>query len=320
MSTSEPPATLRRPLLIFTNAFDPKPVTVIYALGIVSWIFFTLALGFESKETDICYALLEVFGSAWQTAFLWSLAVVAATTAAYCLVRKKSLLVVAVNTMIYASPFALFLLGTWTLDGLYDQHPATVEMIKLFGPILILFYIIGIAYMIWRTPGGREEALPAFMLSTLTAVILVLGLTGFKLLSSNEYVYRNAFNVAVEGVNRQGNIAQVQGVLTINKAGPYVFSVIGNERDFFPHRGEDSPTIEWIGKPSAPSEIGEYKFRITMPNAGPSRSMSPEGGGPMNPLEMFPQGPDVYLQISLPATDGKSSAFLKGLPIWLEAF
>jgi len=315
---SEPSATLRRPLLIFTNAFEPKPVTLIYALGVVVWVAATLLIGLRPGESQLSYAILEAFASAWQSAFGWSVAAVAVASLVYCLKQKKSLLAVLVNAMIFSAPFALFLLGTWSLDAFYHQHPATVETIKLFGPILMLFYVIGIFYMGWRTPGGREAALPAFMLSTATAVVLVLGLTGFKMFTSTEYIYRNAFEVLVETVDYQGQTARVQGVLSINKAGPYVFSAVGNDFEIHPEEFPKPLVIEWVGKPSAPTEVGEHAFRITVPDGKPSAGMTdPATEGP---YDAFAYGPELYLQISLPPAEGQSGQFLKGIPIWLREF
>lgn len=315
---SESTVTLRRPLLVFTNAFEPKPVTVIYALGLIVWVAATLILGLRPGESEWSYAVLEAFATAWQTAFGWGVAVVALASLVYCLKQKRGLLAVLVNAMIFSSPFALFLLGTWTLDAFYNQHPATVETVKLFGPILMLFYGIGIFYMGWRTPGGREAALPAFMLSTATAVVLVLGLTAFKLFTSTEYIYRNAFDVLVETVDRQGGTARVQGILSINKEGPYVFTAVGNDFDIHPEEFPKPLVIEWIGKSAAPSEVGDHAFRITVPDQKPAAAQADPASGEY--AELFAYGPELYLQVSLPPGEGKSGQFLKGIPIWLQEF
>lgn len=313
---ASPEIALRRPLLAFTNAFDPKPVTVIYAIGVVFWVALTLVFGLDHREDVALYTVIEAFGSAWQTAFLWSLGVVALTSAIYCIAQKKSLLAVVVNTMIFAAPFALFLLNTLILDEFYYQHPATVEMTKLFGPIFMLFYVFGIFYMWWRSPGGREEALPAFMLSTTVVAVLMLALTSFKLFLSNDYIYRNAFEIRIEKVDRQGNTAQVEGVLTINKPGSYTFSVVGNEMAFHPNQIPQTLTVDWADKAGVPSQVGEYKFHLTVPEARPVRPMLPQ----VDSEEIYPQGPEACLQVSLSAKEGKSATFIKSLPIWLEEF
>lgn len=315
---SESPATLRRPLLIFTDAFEPRPVVAIYALGVVVWVAATLLIGLRPGESQLSYAVLEAFASAWQTAFGWGVATVALASLVYCLTQKKSLLAVLVNAMIFSAPFALFLLGTWSLDAFYHQHPATVETTKLFGPILMLFYVIGIAYMGWRTPGGREAALPAFMLSTATAVVLVLGLTGFKLFTSTEYIYRHAFDVLIETVDMEGQTARVQGILSINKEGSYVFSAVGNDFEVHPEEFPKPLTIEWVGKTSAPTEVGEHAFRITVPNVKPAAALNEPAGE--SAYDAFAYGPELYLQVSLPPSEGKSGEFLKGIPIWLREF
>lgn len=316
MSTTSS-SVLRRPLQAFAEAFEPKPVIRIYGIGVVFWILMTLVLGLEPGENNLSYALLEAFGTAWQSAFFWSLGIVVVATSAYCMRVKCSLLAVVVNAMIYALPYTLFLLGIWTLDTFYENHPATMETIKLFGPILMLFYVIGIFYMAWRAPGGREEALPAFMLSTSTAVILVLALTGFKLFTSNDYIYRNAFGLTIEKVDMQDQDAHIEGTLTINKSGDYRFSMIKNEMEMSPDQMPRSLTIEWVGESGdSLNRIGDHRFRLVIPNV---RTATLRNFAQQNP-DQLPQGPEAYLQISLPKTEGRASTFLKSLPVWLDVY
>lgn len=309
---------VRRPLLAFANAFDPKPVTGIYAVGVVIWIVATLMLGLKPAQDNLSYAVLDAFESAWQPAFLWAMGGVVVLSLAYCAKQKRSLVAVLVNAVVFASPFALFLIGTWILDAFYHEHPATVETSKLFGPILILFYILGILYMGWRAPKGKEEALPAFMLSSFTAVILVLAFTGFKLFSSTEYIYKDAFGLIVESVNRDGEQVQVEGTLYVNKEGPYVFTAISNDFTLDPDTAMRTPVIEFPEGQQAPTEVGRYPIRIKYVSRKASRPKV--AGPPREAYAPFEFGPEVYLQINLPPEDGKPAVFVKSIPLWLQEF
>lgn len=310
---------LRRPLLAFANAFDPKPVTGIFACGVAVWVVATFLLGYKPGQDTPSYAILEAFETAWQKAFLWGLGAVILLSLIYSLRRKRTLLAVLVNSVVFASPFALFLIGVWTLDAVYLEHPATLEVVKLFGPILMLFYIFGIFYMGWRAPKGKDEALPAFMLSSFTAVILVLAFTGFKLFTSTEYIYRDAFGFIIESVQRQGDQVEVIGTLVINREGPYQFTAISNDFAMDLDDRRNSPVVEFPKHQASPSEQGRYPVRIvyTSPKSNREARMDPARPDTLTPFEF---GPEVYLQVNLPAENGNPPVFVKSIPLWVQEF
>ncbi len=308
----------RRPLLAFVNAFDPKAATVIYAAGLVVWFAVTLILGLKAGEDELSYAVLEAFSTAWQTAFLWSVAAVALLSMLDCVTRKKSPVAILAHATVFASPFALFLLGTWALDAFYQDHPATLEMTNLFGPFLMVFYLLGIVYMGVRIPGGREAALPAFTLSTTTAVLLVLAFTGGKLFSSTEYIYRDDFGLVLESVDQQGDTVRIQGVVSINKPGPYAFSAIRN--DFLWNLAEPPSDLEivWPQSKKTPVGTGEHPFTITYASRKPKPLPAPGGNLDEDSPAGFESRPDLYLHVSLAGRDGKPDAFIKTIPLWLH--
>ncbi|MFV0415205.1 MAG: hypothetical protein ACK5NG_02435 [Chthoniobacterales bacterium] len=314
---------VRRSLLSFTNTFEPKPITIIYIFGVIVWAAMTFILGYKPDETQVSYAVFEAFGSAWQKAFLWSLAAVAVASAFYCVIRKKNIMMVLIASLIYVSPFALFLLGVWTMDAIYYRHFATVETTRLFGPIFMLFYLIGIIYMTWRIPKGREEALPAFMLPTMTVTLLILGLTAFRLFTSTDYIYWNAFNIMVNEINRQDDTTQVQGVLTINKAGEYSFLVVGGEIDLTYDDQAATPTIAWVEGNVTPSTTGDHSFEIVIPK-NKLQEQQARVTDPALAAEPYtdipPYNPEAYLQVSIVGEDGKPNTFIKSLPIWTEEY
>ncbi|MFV0338382.1 MAG: hypothetical protein ACK5LK_09105 [Chthoniobacterales bacterium] len=309
---------LRRSLLSFTNTFEPRPVTIIYVIGVIVWAAATFILGYKTGEEQISYAVFEAFGSAWQDAFLWGLAAVAIASIVYCIIQKKNFLAVLINSLIYVSPFALFLLGTWTLDLFYDRHFATVETTRLFGPIFMLFYLIGILYMTWRLPKGREEVLPAFMLPTMTVALLILGLTAFRVFTSTDYVYRDAFMVTVDNISKSGDTTLVDGVLTIKKAGAYLFTVVGNEMELSFEEASNLPSIKWTGEVTKPSAEGDYPFHMVIPKS--AGTVTIEEPTEENYMYLPPHGPRAYLQVNLAEQDGKPTTFVKSLPIWLEEY
>lgn len=319
---SKQPSPLRRFLTAFTNVLEPVPAAWIFGLGIVTWILVTAFFGWKSGENALFFAFSDGFGAAWQTAFLWSLAAVAVASAIYCVRAKASLLAVAANTMIYASPYALFLLGVWTLDGLYDQHPSTVETTRIFGPLLIFFYVLGTLYMRWRAPKGRDESFPFFMLSTVTPVLLILGMAAFKLLTSNDYIYRNAFDMMVDSVKWEGDQVEVLGTLSLNKPGNYAFSAINNDEMEMDVAEFPKPlVIEWKGASGQPSQVGTHPFRIRQENPRLAKRRALREAHREDPdAPPFFYGPEISLQINLVAQDGKPGAFIKSLPFRLEEF
>lgn len=317
---SKPLSPLRRFLAAFASSLEPKPAAVIYTLGVIAWVLGMFLLGMQSSESNLFYALIEDTRSIWQTAFLWSVAVVAVASLVYCAKARRSLLTAVSNTVVYTSPYALFLLGVWTLDAFYAQHPATVETTSILGPIFVIFYVIGILYMWARAPKGRDEALPFFILPTFTVVILLIGMTAYKLFTSTDYIYRDAFRLIVQSVDRKGETVKVRGTLTLNKAGDYKYVAISNEMAPYPADMPQPIKVAWDNGGAEPATEGEYGFSLDLPKSQPSRrtAWTPAGTDPSAPGF---SGPEVYFQISLrSAGPDNARALLKSMPVWLDEF
>lgn len=316
---NQPISPIRRFLTAFANCLAPKPAVSIYAVGVIVWVAGMLLLGLKSGEGNLSYALLESTRSLWQTAFLWSIAAVALAALIYSVKSKKSLLTVVAYTVVYTSPYALFLLGIWTLDAFYFQHPATVETSSILGPIFVIFYVIGILYMRARAERDKDEAQMFFILPTFTVVILLVGITAVKLFTSNEYIYRDAFRMVIESVDRKGDPVKVQGTLTLNKSGNYSFSAISNEMMISPDDMPRTLKVVWAGDVNEPTEEGDYKFSVDLPKSKLAQR------GPWNPnAEDFAgpgySGPEVYFQINLKPASKDGHVLLKSIPIWLDEF
>lgn len=316
---TQPTSLLRRFLAAFANCLAPKPAVFIYATGVIVWVAGMILLGLQSNEGNLSYALLESTNTLWQVAFLWSIVGVAIAALIYCLKEKKSLLAVVAYTVVYTSPYALFLLGVWTLDAFYFQHPATVETSGLLGPIFAIFYAIGILYMFLRASRDKEEAQMFFILPTFTVVILLVGMTAFKLFTSNEYIYRDAFRLVIDSVDRQADPVKVRGTLTLNKAGSYTFSAISNEMMISPDDMPRSLKVVWEDAGKAPAVEGSYGFSLDIPKSKLAQR------GPWNPdsgnyIGTEYSGPEVYFQVNLQANANNSQALLRSVPIWLDEF
>ncbi len=307
----KPLSPLRRFLSAFANSLEPIPACRIYSVGVIVWIAGMIILGLQSGGNNLPYVLLEGTDS-WQMAFLWGLIAAALAALAYCIKAKKNLLGALAYTVIYASPYALFLLGVWTLDAIYYQHPATIETTNMLELIFVIFYIIGIVYMRMRATRDKDEAHIFFILPTFTVVILLLGMTTFKLFTSNDYIYRDAFRLVIRSVERSPNSTKVAGTLTLNKAGNFKFSAFNNQIIIFPEDSPQSLAIQWSNGGKEPSQEGSYDFSINLPK---SREVTRQ---PMDPLGTAYDGPEAYFQISLQADGNNSQALLRSLPIWLN--
>ena len=312
---SQPSSSLRRFLQAFSNSLEPKPASLIYAFGVIAWIAGMIVLGLRAGENGLSYALLNSSHAVWQSAFLWSVLAVAVAALAYAIKAKRPLLSVLAYAIVYTSPYALFLLGVWVLDTIHFQHPATVEALSMLNPILAIFYIIGIAYMRMRASREKEEAHLFFLLPTFTVVILLLGLTTYRLVSSNEYIYRDAFQLAIQSVNRSGDPIRVDCTLTLNKAGNYDYSAACNQVNPLSDSTLQPLNIQWGNGGPPPSKEGEYRLSIAIPqSAAAQRHMPPD---------LLPDdfgGPELYLQISLQDPAKKTEIPLRNIPIWLADF
>lgn len=317
MSTKISP--LRRFLAAFANSLDPRAATKAFSFGVLVWVAAMLVLGASSERGNVLYGLIEDTHSNWQVAFLWSIAAVALASVVDCVRTKKGLLSVLSNTIVYTSPYALLLLGIWSLDAVYAQHPATIETMSILGPIFVIFYVIGILYMRLRAAKGRDESLPFFVLPTFTVVILLLGMTTYKLFTSNDYIYRDAFQLTIKSVDRSADAVKIRGVLTLNKAGNYSFQALSNEMRAFETDMPQPLKIEWSASENMPSSEGEYEFFINLPNSRISHNQRHRA--PNTPPDIDWGGPEAYFQISLNPSEPQSSrTFLKSIPIWFDEF
>lgn len=312
----KPLSPLRRFLSAFANSLEPKPASLIYTVGVVVWVGVMIVMALQSGDNNLPYVLLDGSNSFWQTAFLWSLLAVAVAALIHSLKAKKTLLGVVAYTVVYASPYALFLLGVWTLDAIYFQHPATVETTSMLELIFVIFYVIGIVYMRVRASRDKEEAHLFFILPTFTVVILLIGMTTFKLFTSNEYIYRDAFYLTLRSVDRSQDPVKVTGTLTLNKAGNYKFSAISNQMILFPEDIPQPLIIKWAKGGEQPTQKGDYDFSIDLPQGQEIQHYPP----PDDPMGPDYSGPEIYFQISLQGTPKNTQALLRSLPLWLNEF
>jgi len=313
---NKPLSPLRRFLQAFSSSLEPKPACLIYAIGVIAWVATMIILGLRSGEGGLLYTLLTGSGTLWQTSFLWSLPAVAVAASVYAIKARRPLLSVPAYLIVYTSPYALLLIGMWTLDAIYFQHPATIEA-SMMGPIFVVFYIIGIVYMRARASRDREDAHLFFLLPTFTVAVLLISLTAYKLFTSNDYIYRDAFQLVIQSVDRTGDPIRVTGTLTLNKDGNYRFMAFGNHASPISEDASRPLSIQWANSAQAPSVQGEYGFSIALPQADAARRRVPDGlsDDPMNPDF---SDPEVYFQISLQGDNQKASEPLRILPIWLE--
>lgn len=316
---SKPSSPLRRFLQAFVGSLEPKPASVIYAVGVIAWVAAMVMLALQSGEGSLFYTLLGGSSMLWQTGFLWSLLAVAVAALVYVLKAGRPLLSVLAYMVVYASPCALLLIGMWTLDAIYFQHPATVETNSMLDLTFVVFYVIGIIYMRMRASRDKEEAHLFFLLPTFTVVALLIGLTAFKLFTSNDYIYRNAFQIAIQSVDRTGDPIKIAGTLILNKGGNYSFAAFENQASLLPEDASHPLSIRWANGGQTPSAEGEYGFSIVLPQSDVAKRESSDAFSD-DPMNSDFGGPEIYFQINMQGDGQKAPEPLRSLPIWLADF
>lgn len=317
---SKPSSPLRRFLQAFISSLEPKPASVIYAVGVITWVAAMIIQALQSDEGGLFYTLLGGSNMFWQLGFLWSLFAVAVAALVYVFKAGRPIWNVLAYMVVYASPCALLLIGMWTLDAIYFQHPATVETNSMLDLTFVVFYIIGIIYMRLRASRDKEEAHLFFLLPTFTVVALLISLTAYRLFTSNDYIYRNAFQIAIQSVDRTGDPIKITGTLILNKGGNYSFAAFENQTNLIPEDEASSPlSIQWANGAQTPSAEGEYDFSIALPQSDVAKQQSREmfSDEPMDPDF---GGPEIYFQINKQGDDQKIPEPLRSLPIWLADF
>ncbi|RRJ98254.1 hypothetical protein Ga0100231_004485 [Opitutaceae bacterium TAV4] len=296
------------------TAINPQSTAAVLLLGLLVWIVLILVGGLFSisKDQVSSYSVLEIFENRWENAFLWSSGIVLLASLLASVRARLPKLSIVTNLILYLSPFTLVFIGFSLLDALYRNHPVTRDMHQTMGIVLILFYLIGILYFRTKARRNKDEAIAAFLLPPYIVALLFTVFAVFQLLTSIEYIYRNAFYLTVKSVETKGGEVHIDGTFHVNKAAPYVFSAMRNEMMEMPMEEPGSTaTLVWEKKDS-PSSEGEYAFRITYKER--KKEKAREGGDPSSESG-YNYEPEVYLQVSLPAENGGYPKSVKSLPI-----
>lgn len=291
------------------TAINPQSTSAVLTIGLLVWIILILVGGLFSisKDQFSGYSILEIFESRWESAFLWSSGIVFLASLLASIRARLPKLSIITNLILYISPFTLVYIGFSILDAIYRNHPIARDMHQTMGIVLILFYLVGILYFRAKSRRSRDEAIAAFLLPPYIVAALFTVIAVFQLLTSIEYIYRNAFYLTVNSVENKGGEVHIDGVFHVNKAADYVFSAMRNDMmETYMEEPGTNATIVWSkGKPSA---MGEYAFRISYKERQKEKHPAPD-------YYSYEYDPEVYLQVSLPAENGGYPKSVKSLPI-----
>ncbi len=280
-------------------------------LGWIVWILLILVGGIfnVSKDQLSGYSVLEIFENRWEGAFLWSAGIVLLASLLASVRARLPKRSVITNLVLYISPFALVYIGFSLLDAIYRNHPVARDMHQTMGIVLILFYLVGILFFRQRARRRQDEAIAAFLLPPFIVAVLFTVFAVFQLLTSIEYIYRNAFYLTVNSVETKGGEVRIDGTFFVNKSAPYIFSAMRNElTEMSVEDPTAAATLVW--PKGAPSAEGEYGFCITY------KERKKDVANVGSPTEYdYSYEPEVYLQVSLPAENGGYPKSVKSLPI-----
>ncbi len=271
------------------NAPPSSGFAKLLATGLIGWLIGYIALvivgWFGAKSETLSVA------SMWAISYWWiAFAFGAVLMIVHGLVAR---IPSATALMAYLLPVALLAGVSGVLTAIYPDSGFRSDLFGYMALVLI-FYILGFLWMTIARGGGGNTVFLRLVLPAIIGGLVVVGLLAVPAFTSNLFIYRNAFNLAISGASTADKVMLVEGTLEIRKPGKYGFSA---PRYFYGGEGgmsETEPALEYgkitWGKGEPKEGVpGTYPFQIrwqkNIPST-PSRPPSEEGEREMISLEV----------------------------------
>ncbi len=240
-----------------------KPLGAGIATWLTSCVLLVAAAWPLTKAESVSSALMWSFGY-WWVAYGAGLIALLAVSARARLAPVRAMAAYLVPMAIVAALIGICLL-------IYPDDQLQEE---LFGylPIALVFYVFGYIWTLVRRDPSIGSTTARAMLPPVLGGVLIVAFVAVPVFTGNAFVYRNAFVLKVDRIDRPAGELIADGVLEIRKPGSYSFSapwfliqdaMMGPDMENFPQDG----IITW-GAPGAPppGSTGSFPLRIRWEN------------------------------------------------------
>jgi hypothetical protein len=160
--------------------------------------------------------------------------------------------------------FGLPFFAAWLLTlGFSNVYPSLAHDYELsFGTLLSVLFLLAVAISLRLRKRTLGDAWGGFVAAPVLGLLMVAGWFSWQILTSNDFVYRNAFEVHNLQIDRDGSTITVRAVLTLGKSGPFQYEAASYWLPMDESEGKAQGLIRWE-KGSQPTEAGDYPFTIT---------------------------------------------------------
>lgn len=234
----------------------------ILIMGCVLWIaaIIGLLMGTEiTSEGDLYLA----FSNKWYIAAVMAVCALLLLVIINGLVSKNSWKPLLAAFFVFSIPLVVGIGIVRCISYLQMSHLYDIE--SVIGALLVVFYAAGLimAYLL-RKRDLKEPAI-VFLVAPLLGVALISAYQTYEIVTSDQFIYRNAFAIETEQVTYENGVLRIKGKLTINRGGDLGYEATSMFMDFSPEMVSNQGKIEWQGG-QPPAEPGVYPLTITWKN------------------------------------------------------
>lgn len=265
----------------------------LYIIGVVGWLLGMAALfgasWILSEPETVSIAMLWTMSHSW-IALLFGLVLMGISG-----VLSKTF---PVRPMLaYMLPVALLAAIAAICLAIYPDASLRGDFL-IYLPMVLVFYCLG---CLWMAFGGADrQVFPQAVTPAVIGGLMLIGFVAIPAFASDDFRYRDAFQLTMKETKIQDGALVFNGVLEIQKPGNYEFTApryyLGEDIGDGDYADTELGEIQW-GDAGAPKEgaLGTFPLRIVW-----TRSVTQDGANMMSPLE---EG--VLLEVRRPDQGGK---------------
>jgi len=226
-------------------------------------LFSLIAVSGPTSDGEIFLALSQNWGWAGLIGFL---ATIAGLVWVHCRPPQRGKILWWPAPSAFAVPF----LTTWLLTRVFSRvDPSLAYDYELsFGAILTVLLLLAGLISLGLRKRTLADTWGAWVAIPVLGLLMVAGWFSWHILASNDFVYRDAFEIHHLQMDRDEHSVTVRAVLKLGKSGPFQYEATSYWLPVDEGDGKALARIQWEnGDP--PTEAGEYPFIITWANLPP---------------------------------------------------
>lgn len=237
----------------FNNFFIPV------ASGVLGWLLATLLIGLiigRGSEGEFFLAISEN----WMHAA--GIGGFVLLTVGLLRMRNNKSTMSDFRLAVYAYVMPI-LVGWAAVLGFNQAFPQSMsDLDVLVGFLLLVFFLAGLVMAFLLRHRDRKEPFIGVAVPPILGILLIIGYTCVTIITSAEFIYRDAFVFTPQEVKLTNGRLEVTGTLEVRKEGDFDFEAPCGIFDFEGDRIPESGEITWLSIDTPPSTPGVYPLAI----------------------------------------------------------